>query len=163
MTLAELRYDPERALRYSDAPGTSDFEKRQQTLLTHYAGLRALRDTAKIYHLRVVRGGIFESVPTLTSETRKGRPGVFWRAVFSSSSPEVRGGIKRKHYIGSDEAKLQEWQDWIARTRLAMALSRLIDDIGNTLRHDCRTIKHTADLMAGAVVNYNIALEDLKQ
>lgn len=161
MTPHKLRYDEERATRYSDPPTAFMFEGPHGLLLVHYGGLLELRNAAKAYYATLVDKGIFESVPTLTSETRKGRPGTFWRAVFSQNSPEVRAGHPRKQYIGSDEAKLQEWKAWIARTRLAMKLSRLIDDIGNTLKHDHRTTSRTADMMAAAMLSYNLTLEEL--
>ena len=161
MEVNELRYEAERALRYSDPPGVSVLQRQQGLLLEHYSALMAIRDTAKMHHLRLVREGILESIPSLTCERRKGRPGTFWRAVFRGSSPEVLRGLSRKHYIGSDEVRLQTWTDWIARTRAAMELDSLIHDIGQTLKHDWRTVNHTASMMGAAVANYTLQLEGL--
>lgn len=161
MEVNELRYEAEGALRYSDPPDVSVLQLEQTRLLEHYSALMAIRDTAKIHHLRLVREGILESIPSLTSEKRKGRPGTFWRAVFMTRSPEVLRGLPRKHYIGSEEVRLQVWRDWIARTRAAMKLDSLIHEIGQTLKHEWRTVNGVGSRMGGAVAIYKLQLEGL--
>lgn len=161
MTPDELRYDSEKALRYSDPPSVRKVENNQQALFAHYAAVTHLRNAAKEYYRTLVQKGIFESIPTLTAETKKGRPGTFWRAVFRTNSPEVNSGSPRKHYIGSDPAKLQHWQHWIDRTRLAMDLNQLIADIGHTLKDQYRTINRAETALASYIGRYTTRLENL--
>ena len=162
MNPQQLRYDEETATRYSAPPSFVKLDADLDHLATHYLALLALRDKAKQHHATLVKAGIFESVPTLTVEKKSGRPGNYWRALFPKNSPEVRHGNPRKHYIGNSEVKLQTWRDWILRTQLAMKLSQLVDDIGNTLRHDCRTIAHSATMIEAALANYTLHMDSLR-
>lgn len=140
----ELRYDAEKALRYSDPPKIVVFEKPNLAVLDRYAELMRLRYRVIGLHRQIVKAGIFQSIPTLTSETKNGRPGLFWRAVFRTNSGEVLGGLPRKHYIGSKPEQLLVWKEWIVRTTLAMDLDVLIHEIGQTLKRAYRVIEGEA-------------------
>lgn len=157
----ELRYDLQTAIRYSDPPPILQFENRTLDLLDHYTLLLQLRNAAGEYHRTLTHRGIFQSIPTLTSETRYRRPGTYWRAVFKTNSPEVLAGHPRKHYIGSDQTTLDQWNEWIDRTRLAIRLNQLIHDIGMRLKTTAAVISAQADHAAAYTASYNLELEQL--
>lgn len=157
----QLRYDQEIATRYSHPPPILALEGLTLSLIDSYDALLKLRLLAETQHTELVAAGIFESIPTLTSETKNGRPGTYWRAVFRTNSPEVLHGKARKHYIGNDEAKLQQWTAFINRTHHAMKLNRLIFNIGSKLKNHFRTTDHTAGYIAANLVSYQARLQEL--
>lgn len=158
----QLRYDQDTATRYSLPPSTLAFERLTLKLLDHYNDLSQLRGKARLLHDTLITTGVFQSIPTLTSETCPGRPGTYWRAVFMTKSPEVLHGFPRKHYIGSHPANLQCWTQWIDRTRLAIRLNKLIRDIGMTLKHTAALLSRQADHLHPYSASYTLELEQLQ-
>lgn len=155
MKPVDLKYDAERALRYSAPPSMVAFESANVELLDRYSQLIEFRAGVVRAHRKLVEKGVFQSIPTLTSETKNGRPGVFWRAVFRTNSGEVLAGMPRKHYIGSKPEALSVWRVWIVRSRLAMDMDQLIFDIGQGLRQAYRSIAATNSGLGRDVVRYS--------
>lgn len=157
----QLHYAPKTTLRYADPPTRQTVTYQLEDIAMYYLELLQIRETAKAAHAALVTQGVFQSIPTLTSETKPQRPGTYWRAVFTTNSPEVLSGFPRKHYIGSDHLKLHQWKAYIDRTRRAMNLDQLIHDIGITLKGTAQLTYQEAQHLRATSTGHTLDLEAL--